>query len=106
MSSEIKVKFGVGEGKICFLLLIFNYLFIHICYVLTFDNVLYLKWIMFHLKACGFNEIIVVVLTISLLISLGRNAPFTKCFVSFQSPVMLTYLRLQVSASFSDVAAA
>ena len=42
-------------------------LFIHI---LTFDNVLYLKWIMFHLKACGFNEIIVVVLTISVLISL------------------------------------
>ena len=74
-------------------------LFIHI---LTFDNVFYLKWIMFHLKACGFNEIIVVVLTISML----KECTFQLLFVSFQFPVVLTYLRLQVSASFSDVAAA
>ena len=66
---------------------------------------MYLKWIMFHLKACGFNVIIVVVYYFSVDISL-KECTFHLVFVSFQSPVMLTYLRLQVSASFSDVAAA
>ena len=104
MAFEIKVKFGVGEGKICFLLLIFNYLFIHLCsyiwqcIVSKMDNVpLESLWFQWN-YCCGFNYFIV---DISL-----KECTFHLVFVSFQSPVMLTYLRLQVSASFSDVAAA